>query len=52
MVSYGFAGEMVKFAETKRGDELKDLKMLATRWHVAFSGMLMLGLIVAKLMVL
>lgn len=52
MVSYGFAGEMVKFAETKRGDELKDLKMLATRWHVAFSGMLMLGLVVAKLMVI
>ncbi len=52
MVSYGFAGEMVKFAETKRGDELKDLKMFATRWHVAFSGMLMLGLIVAKLTVI
>ena len=52
MVSYGFAGEMVKFAEKTRGDDLKSLKFLATRWHIAFSGMLMLGFIVAKLMVI
>ena len=52
MVSYGFAGEMVKFAEANAGDDLKNLKFLATRWHIVFSGMLMLGLIVAKLMVI
>ena len=52
MVSYGFAGEMIKFAENNRGDDLKSLKFLATRWHIVFSTMLMLGLIVAKLMVI
>ena len=52
MVSYGWAGEMVKFAEANRGDDLKSLKFLATRWHIIFTGMLALGLVVAKLMVI
>lgn len=54
MISYGYAGEMVKLAEAE-GDNpnaLKNLKFLATRWHIAFNSMLILGLIVAKLMVL
>jgi 1,4-dihydroxy-2-naphthoate phytyltransferase len=54
MISYGFAAEMVKFAEAEgdNPDTLKSLKFLATRWHIAFSSMLILGLIVAKLMVI
>ena len=54
MISYGFASEMVKFAEAEgdNPDGLKSLKFLATRWHIAFSSMLILGLIVAKLMVI
>lgn len=54
MVSYGFASEMIKLAETESDNPkaLKNLKFLATRWHIAFSSMLMLGLIVAKLMVI
>lgn len=54
MVSYGFASEMVKMAESKAGDPeaLRPLKFLATKWHIAFSSMLILGLIVQKLMVI
>ena len=54
MVSYGFAAEMVKYAETHAEDpaKLRTLKMLATRWHIAFGGMLILGLLVQKLMVM
>lgn len=54
MISYGFAGEMVKLAEAE-GDNpkvIKNLKFLATRWHIAYNSMLILGLIVAKLMVI
>eukprot|EP00890_Picochlorum_soloecismus_P001548 jgi/Picsp_1/2394/NSC_05855-R1_-dihydroxy-2-naphthoate chloroplastic-like len=54
MISYGFASEMVKFAESERDNPgaLRNLKYLATRWHIIFSSMLILGLIVAKLMVI
>lgn len=54
MISYGFASEMVKFAEDNgnKPADLKNLKFLATKWHIAFSSMLMLGLIVSKLMVM
>lgn len=54
MISYGFASEMVKFAEVhgENPSALKSLKFLATRWHIAFSSMLILGLLVAKLMVI
>lgn len=54
MISYGFASEMVKFAETEQDNPaaLRNLKFLATRWHIVFSSMLILGLIVAKLMVM
>lgn len=54
MVAYGSAAEMVKLAETKADDPeaLRPLKFLATRWHIGFSSMLILGLIVQKLMVM
>lgn len=54
MVAYGYAGEMVKFAEEHADDaeSLRPLKMLATKWHIGFSSMLILGLIVQKLMVI
>ena len=54
MISYGFAAEMVKHAEKNLDNPkaLSTLKFLATRWHIAFSSMLILGLIVAKLMVI
>ncbi|KAI8111288.1 hypothetical protein M9434_004860 [Picochlorum sp. BPE23] len=54
MISYGFAAEMVKFAEDNgnKPADLKNLKFLATKWHIAFSSMLVLGLIVSKLMVM
>lgn len=31
-------------------DGLKTLKFLATKWHIAFSGMLVLGLLLSTLM--
>ncbi|KAI3438518.1 hypothetical protein D9Q98_000946 [Chlorella vulgaris] len=52
MVAYGMAGEMVKVAETnvKNPVGLQRLKFLATRWHIAFSSMLVLGLLLSTLM--
>lgn len=54
MVAYGFAREMVKLAESSFDDDaaLKPLKLLATKWHIAFSAMLCLGLVVHKLMII
>lgn len=54
MVAYGQAAEMVKLAETHpdEPDLLRPLKVLATRWHIGFTSMLALGLLVAKLMVI
>jgi 1,4-dihydroxy-2-naphthoate octaprenyltransferase len=54
MVAYGFAGEMVKLAESEADNPaaLRPLKVLATRWHIGFTAMLALGLIVQKLMVM
>lgn len=52
IVAYGMAGEMVKLAEANlmNPDGLKRLKFLATRWHIAFSAMLVLGLTLSTLM--
>ncbi|EFN57404.1 hypothetical protein CHLNCDRAFT_48633 [Chlorella variabilis] len=52
MVAYGLAGEMVKLAETnaQNPEGLRPLKFLATRWHIAFSSMLILGLLLSTLM--
>ena len=54
MVAYGYAEEMVKLAETYPNDpeKLRPLKVLATKWHIGYTGMLALGLVVAKLMVI
>lgn len=54
MVAYGLAAEMVKLAETEvdNPEALRPLKMLATKWHIGFTSMLALGLIVAKSMVI
>lgn len=54
MVAYGFAGETVKLAESSSENPvaLRPLKMLATKWHIAFNLMLALGLIVHKLMII
>lgn len=53
VVAYGLAGEMVKLAETNltNPEGLKKLKFLATKWHIAFSSMLVLGLFISTLMV-
>ena len=54
MVAYGFAAEMVKLAETYPDDpeKLRPLKFLATRWHIGFTSMLALGLLVRRMMIL
>jgi 1,4-dihydroxy-2-naphthoate phytyltransferase len=53
MVAYGFAAEMVKLAETHADDpeKLRPLKNIATKWHIGYTGMLALGLLVRQMMV-
>ena len=54
MVAYGWAAEMVKLAEVNADhpEKLRSLKMLATKWHIGFTGALAMGLLVARLMVI
>jgi 1,4-dihydroxy-2-naphthoate phytyltransferase len=54
MVVYGMASEAVRLAEAYPDDpaRLRGLKALAVRWHAAFSGMLIVGLLVKKAMVM
>lgn len=53
VVVYGLAAEVVKMAEAhpESTPALRQLKMLATRWHIGFSAMLVLGLLLQALMV-
>lgn len=56
MVSYPIAGEMVKRAEDGASkndiESLATLKMVATKWHIAFQCSIILGFIIQKLMVI
>lgn len=66
MVCYPIAGEMARLAEegaaassvVEGGDDrvaaekLAPLKMIATKWHIAFQSCMMLGFVIQKLMVM